>query len=202
MQQLPHLLLCSTTFKRDWQLKQSLPLNLPQTVTVWQKRVTWCIFDANISEDLWNWARQEFAPLIQGGHLIWLRCAQKSGWETFHCSIAKNAAHHSGFEASLADRMRAIDEAGLTAMEEDLTAKTFVVNWDNDGVLCLKWLHDALRTSADICEKQDSSKPIAGVQWQNKHMGTFGRIGLPWKMFKKVGGYDESMLAISCQDVC
>ena len=112
-------------------MKASLTLNLPQTM-VWPERVTWCVFDANISEDLWDWARHEFAPLIQSGHLIWLRCADKKGWETYHCSIAKNTAHCSGFEASLADRMLAIKEAGLTATKEQLTAKTFVVNWDND----------------------------------------------------------------------
>ena len=43
-------------------------------------------------------------------------------------------AHCSGFEASFADRMQAIDEAGLTAEKAQLAARTFMVNWDNDIV--------------------------------------------------------------------
>ena len=90
----------------------------------------------------------------------------------------------------------------MVATEEDLAAKTFVMNWDNDNVLCLKWLHEALRFSEKAIEKVKTVNPIVGIQWKNKHMGTCGRIGMPWNMFKKVGGYDESMLAIGCQDVC
>jgi len=44
-------------------------------------------------------------------------------------------------------------------------------------------------------------KPLVGVQWQNVHIGTCGRIGTTFEIFKKMGGYDESMLAMGCQDV-
>ena len=44
--------------------------------------------------------------------------------------------------------------------------------------------------------------PVVGIQWHNKHQGTCGRIGALWKMWHKLGGYDESMLAMGRQDVC
>ena len=46
--------------------------------------------------------------------------------------------------------MQRREEAGLTADKAGLTAKTFVVNWDNDGVMCLRWLHEVLRSSSEI----------------------------------------------------
>ena len=116
-------------------------------------------------------------------------------------SIAKNTAHFSGMDASLEDRMQKCNEAGLTATKEQLANNTFLVNWDNDGVLCIKWLHDVLRSSGEIIRGQDSVNPVVGVQWQNNHLGTCGKIGCPWSVFAKVGGYDESMLGMSCQDV-
>ena len=196
-----HVLLCTSTFKRDWQLKESLTLNLPQTMA-WHLRVTWCVFDANPTEELWDWARHEFAPLIQGGHLIWLRCAEVPGWETFHMSVAKTTAHCAGMDASLADRCQALVEAGLTADDpEKLADNTFLVNWDNDGIMCVKWLHEVMRKSSMIIKGIDKVHPLVGVQWLNSHLGTCGKIGVPWRIFEKVGGYDESMLAMSCQDV-
>ena len=53
----PHVLLCTSTFKRDWQCKESLSLNLPQTLP-WTRRVTWCVFDANPDEHFWLCASQ------------------------------------------------------------------------------------------------------------------------------------------------
>ena len=116
-----HVLLCSSTFKRDFQIKETLTLNLPQTMP-WGRRVTWCVFDANVSEDLWDWARSNFSFPLQCGHLIWLRCAGP-GWESFHMSKAKNTAHYSGMDASLEDRMQRCSEAGLTANKDELAKR-------------------------------------------------------------------------------
>ena len=117
----PHVLLCCSTFKRDFQIKETLTLNLPQTMP-WGRRVTWCVFDANVSEDLWDWARSNFSFPLQCGHLIWLRCAGP-GWESFHMSKAKNTAHYSGMDASLEDRMQRCSEAGLTANKDELAKR-------------------------------------------------------------------------------
>ena len=119
-------------------------------------------------------------------------------------SVAKNTAHGSGFASTLLDRLARCEVAGLAADEAGLTAKTFVMNWDNDNILCLKWLHDCLRQASMMASEasQKSVNPVVGMQWHNKHMGTCGRIGCLWSTFTKMGGYDESMLAMGCQDVC
>ena len=64
-----HVLLCVSTFKRSFQLKESLPMNVAQTWP-WRNRVTWCIFDANPDEDLLNWAFSIFAFAMQVGHVV------------------------------------------------------------------------------------------------------------------------------------
>ena len=196
-----HILLCCSTFKRNFQLQEALAMNVSQTWP-WRRRVTWCIFDANPDTELWEWAKTCFSFAMQCGHIIWLRAV--SPWSTFHMSVAKNAAHVSGFQASLSDRLITCSEAGLTATEAGLTAKTFVMNWDNDNILCLRWLHDCFRASAMMTSDANlkSVNPVVGIQWQNSHLGTCGRIGTTWNIFLKMGGYDESMLAMGCQDVC
>ena len=81
-----HVLLSTSTFKRDFQLKEVMAINLAQT-WAWRRRVTWCIFDANREQDLWEWVRDTFSFALQTGHLVWVR-AQKP-WDTFHMSVAK-----------------------------------------------------------------------------------------------------------------
>ena len=141
-----HVPLCTSTFKRDFQLKEVMAINLAQT-WAWRRRVTWCIFDANREQDLWEWVRDTFSFALQTGHLVWVR-AQKP-WDTFHMSVATNTACQAAFEATIKDRVRTIEEAGLTADVAALTKRTFVVKWDNDNILTWMWLHDALR-SADL----------------------------------------------------
>jgi len=143
-----------------------------------------------------EWVRTHFSAPLQTGHIIWLRAT--TPWETFHMSVAKNTAHMSGFKSNLTDRLMTIAEAGLTANEADLTARTFLMNWDNDNVLSLRWLYDCLRASNHLVSTTNLN---VGYQWQNAHLGTCGRIGTSYEIFKKMGGYDESMLAMGCQDV-
>ena len=79
----------------------------------WRRRVTWCIFDANPEEDLLEWVRENFSFALQTGHLVWVRA--ETPWKTFHMSVAKNTACQAAFEATIKDRVRTIEEAGLTA---------------------------------------------------------------------------------------
>ena len=102
----------------------------------------------------------------------------------FPYECCKNIAHGCGVEASIGDRLQSIKEAGLTADEALLSQKTFVVNWDNDAVVCVRWLHEVLRQSAEIINKLEGVNPVVGVQWQNSHLGTCGKIGLPWSIFQ------------------
>ena len=189
-----HVCLCVTTFKRDFQLREVLALNVAQTWP-WRRRVTWCIFDPNSETGLLEWVGEHFRVALQTGHIIWLRA--ETPWETFHCSVAKNTAHMQGVLTNVTDRLMTITEAGLTATVADLDAKTFVMNWDNDNVLSLRWLYECLRAANHII----STTNLIGYQWQNTNIGTCGRIGTSYEIFKKMGGYDESMLAMGVQDV-
>ena len=65
------------------------------------------------------------------------------------------------------------------------------------------WLHDALRSADRITGATNlvSPSPVVGVQWQNAHLGTCGKIGISWENWVRLGGYDETMLAMGCQDV-
>ena len=74
-----HVLLYTSTFKRSFQLKEAMALNLAQT-WAWRRRVTWCIFDANPEEDLLEWVRENFSFALQTGHLVWLRA--ETPWKT------------------------------------------------------------------------------------------------------------------------
>ena len=170
-----HIVLCVSTFKRNFQLQEALGLNVSQTWP-WRLRVTWCIFDANPDEDLLQWALETFELPMKVGHIVWVRA--QVPWSTFHMSVAKNTAHVAGWQTTLQDRLARCSKAGLTADEADLTAKTFVMNWDNDNILCLKWLHDCLRQAARMTSEanQQSVHPLIACQWHNRHMGTCGRI--------------------------
>ena len=196
-----HIVLCVSTFKRSFQLQEALALNVSQTWP-WRLRVTWAIFDCNPDQELMHWAFETFSFPMQCGHIVWLRAV--SPWSTFHMSVAKNTAHVAGFQTTLQDRLARCELAGLTATEAGLTAKTFVMNWDNDNILCLRWLHDCFRQSTMMASDANiqSVHPVVGMQWHNSHLGTCGRIGSIWNTFSKMGGYDESMLAMGCQDVC
>ena len=77
---------CHTSTKRSFQLKEAMALNLAQT-WAWQRRVTWCIFDANPEEDILEWVRENFSFALQTGHLVWVRA--ETPWKFFHMSVAK-----------------------------------------------------------------------------------------------------------------
>ena len=121
-----------------------MALSLAQTWP-WRRRLTWCVFDVSPELDLLEWVRENFASALQTGHLVWVRAE----WKTFHTSVAKNTACQAAFEATIKDRVRTIEEAGLTAEVAALTKQTLIAKWGNDNILTWKWLHDALR-SADF----------------------------------------------------
>ena len=144
-----HVCLCVQTFKRDFQLRRVLAINVAQT-WAWRHRVTWCIFDPNEETDFMRWALDVFAVAFKSGHIIWLRAVEP--WTEYHCCYAKNTAHMEGFQASLMDRVLRIKEAGLTANADDidineLTDRTLLMNWDNDNMVTIRWLHDCLRAA-------------------------------------------------------
>ena len=197
-----HVCLCVQTFKRDFQLRRVLAINVAQT-WAWRHRVTWCIFDPNEETDLMRWALDVFAVAFMSGHIIWLRAVKL--WTEYHCCYAKNTAHMEGFQASLMDRSLRVKEAGLTADADELADRTLLMNWDNDNMMTIRWLHDCLRAADSMCSAEnfalmESREALVGIQWQNANVGTTGRIAIPYRVFCRLGGYDESMLAIGVQD--
>ena len=122
-----------------------MALSLAQTWP-WRRRLTWCVFDVSPELDLLEWVRENFASALQTGHLVWVRA--ETPWKFFHMSVAKNTACQAAFEATIKDRVRTIEEAGLTADVAALTKQIFVVNWDN--ILTWMWLHDALRSAPTL----------------------------------------------------
>ena len=149
-----------------------------------------------------RWALDVFSVAIQTGHVIWLRAVKP--WQTYHCCYAKNTAHVQGFVASLSDRILRAEDAGLDTSKAGLTAKTFLIYWDNGNVLTLGWPYDCLRQATLLVGETNMAKmpgaQTMGIQWQNTNCGTFGRIGTTYETFKRMGGYDEEMLAMGAQD--
>ena len=78
-------------------------------------------------------------------------------------------AHCSGFEASLADRMQAIDKAGLTAEKTQLAARTFMVNWDNRQELVEEKVRDTTVRIAQAAGRVDEHQKPPEVNEATSH---------------------------------
>ena len=78
-------------------------------------------------------------------------------------------ALRSGFEASFADRMQAIDEAGLTAEKAQLAARTFMVNWDNHQELVEEKVRDTTVRIAQAAGRVDEHQKPPEVNEATSH---------------------------------
>jgi hypothetical protein len=89
----------------------------------------------------------------------------------------------------------------------------YVVNVDNDNLLTDKWLEDAHGAAQDQLahmriRRLASRDGLARMrklplfsQWSSKNCGVTGRMGLPFKLFEELGGYDLKFLAMGFQDI-
>ena len=172
---VPHVILCLTTFKRNWQIKLTLEINVQHTWH-WRSRVTWVIVDFNEDMEVSQWIVDKMGFALRVGHIILLRPVKP--WKVFHSPMAKNTAHMAGLGHFADDRIQAAQGAGLTAddMLSDVFARAFLVNIDNDNFITLRWLHSAMRVAETVCsdKNRQSVQPLIGAQLQNKEAGTCG----------------------------
>ena len=103
----------------------------------------------------------------------------------YDCSVAKNTAHMA---------------------TQALTGKfppecLYVVNVDNDNIITQQFCLDVLETAlAELGAGIQQPSQRVATQWNSKDLGTFGRIGMPWLTFLRVGGYDQGMKGMGAQD--
>ena len=190
------LVLCVTTFKRLFQLRRALPANLLNTL---QRRdqVAWAIADFNpkaAPECSYQWMLENLSDACRFGHVFWFHAEE--GWEHFDCPLAKNSAHVAG--GIVSERL---------GFPEN---RVYLCNVDGDNIVTLEWL-DHILAEARVCLDSLPSDPIdpaqparmthSGTHYVCEEMGTYGRIGLPLKTFRAIGGYDEDLHGMGVQDM-
>ncbi len=182
--------LCVTTFKRNHQIMQALPVNLCVTLPH-RDTFFWAVVDFNEDNALEEHIMQEYTEALRTQHLRYFRSVPR--WRTFHCPTAKNTAH-------VAAARVAPDDNWL-----------YCVNLDNDNIVTTQWLEDVRRAaSAQLPAARreelhqwplEQPAPTLFSHWHNNSPGTYGRMGLPYAVFSMLGGYDQTFKAMGYQDV-
>ena len=91
----PRIMLCIPTFKRTWQLLQTLPINL---TLAWELRnfVTFVVADLNheLEDDMQLLLEKvQAARQVQFLRYFRRRVPEEDGWTHWHASVGKNCAH-------------------------------------------------------------------------------------------------------------
>ncbi len=188
---------CVTSFKRGWQLKRALPLNI---LSLWRWRscakIALVVFDSHESAELVAWIRRTCAPALAEGLLV-LRTAALPG-NAWHASVAKNTAHRLAIEKSITAAEAKAAVAGGSAPQPPAIAaldKVFLLNLDGDNLMGASYV---LR----LCQLLPTVAVCDSVGARNGAQGVTGRIGLWATQFLRMGGYDEAYLPMGFQDVC
>ena len=177
-----HVCFCVQSFKRTFQLARSIGHNV---ATTWQFRahITWLIVDFNEDERILEGLASMVPFAVMEEHVRVFRPAEPMRY--YDCSLAKNTAHMA---------------------TQALTGKyppewLYVVNVDNDNMITQEFCLDALDVALQEL-RADVEQPGArvGTQWNSKDLGTYGRIGMPWLTFLRLGGYDQGMKGMGAQD--
>ena len=202
-----HITVCSTSFKRGWQLKRALPANL-LSLWPWRQSLRLClvVFDSDEAPELMGWIRQHCAAALEVDLLVVATSALPNGH--WHASIAKNVAHKVAMETYLAESKTTPDAdqaAGCSAPQRPAWANVvhaglaldalFMMNLDGDNLLGPHYVN-ALRSLLPFVNAIDSVGARRGA------VGTTGRVGMWATHFIRMGGYDESYLPSGYQDVC
>ncbi len=168
---------CTVCFRRGWQLRRTLPLNLLLT---WQHRtrVRFCIaffkkHEAECDADV-EWIRATFPGEMAAGRVVVGAC----DLETYHSSICKNAAH----------------KLAASTVHPDNIDKHCLVNLDADNVL-------APAATTAVALELRSLPPRFAFRCKGDDGGCTGRIGCWHKSWLEVGGYDETMYPSGYQDI-
>ncbi len=168
---------CTVCFRRGWQLRRTLPLNL---LVTWQHRtrVRFCIAFFNPDEeecqaDL-RWIHDTFPDELAAGRLVAGMC----NLAAYHSNICKNAAR----------------KLAAMTVHPDNIGKHCLVNLDADNVL-------APAATTALALELRSLGPRTAFRCKGDDGGCTGRIGCWHKSWLEVGGYDETMYPSGYQDI-
>ena len=151
----PRIVLCIPTFKRTWQLTQTLPINL---VLAWEMR-DHCIFVvADLNEELSEDMSRLFQTCGVATQQQMLRhyrrlVPEEDGFTHWHASIGKNTAHVCGCDAC--------------------PTNCLLVALDNDNFVSQTFFEDIYEKSGGLMDGN-----LAGIKWRHpKAPPCTGRIG-------------------------
>ena len=192
-----HIALCVTCYKRDWQAKVALPINLIVSWP-WRRFVTWYFVDFNEDTSLIEHIGKECAAAIEAG-LLKVAKAEDKKWRHWHSSVAKNTSHMAAM-----------------AMYSG-TLPMILVNVDCDNLITADWLADLAAKSSTMCPGPVLPNRDSGVALPGSGMtlprisavhyrriganGTTGRIAIPRSVFESVNGYDEDLCPAGYQHI-
>ena len=150
---------CIPTYKRTWQIVQTLPINL---VLAWPFRDTVWFVVADLNDDEEKPMRSLMhtcQAALRGGHLHYYRRqsprADVDGWRGWHASIGKNAA---------------------AACAQDLDAgpdrQKILVNLDNDNFVSAKFFENIFRKAPNLLAPPGrrigkGPAPLSVVRWRH-----------------------------------
>jgi len=185
VQELPHagdvnIYLCVTTFKRTYQLKECLPQNVLLTWP-YRSRVRWVVLDLNDGqeqEEVRTFIQDNFVVPIVAGHLVYFRAPQPY----WHASWAKNASH----------------SAAMTLMGDD---NAVLVNCDNDNLLTRQFIDMLVEHAPKLIVDPCSTGCLAMLRFSGADGGVTGRMALSARMFRMLGGYDQTFWPMGHQDI-
>ncbi len=172
------LSLAMTCFRRGWQLKWALPLNL-LTLLPYAAHACICVVvfgSHKVDFDTLSWIRSALnIPPLE----TCLRVAHASSMSSWHASVAKNTAHRLAIDSVVGSK------------DENL-----IVNLDADNIMTAEFLSSAFdRVMQSLFFQRDL------YRWHGDDAGCTGRIGLSAALFRQLNGFDEEFLPSGFQDI-
>ena len=169
----PRIFFCVPTFKRTWQIIQTLPINL---VLSWKYRTVATFVVADLNEEwdseLWEMFRKCEKAREYGMLRIFRRHVPGGdGWRHWHASIGKNCAHMAAIHC-------AKELGGQNAI---------LVGLDNDNFVSDQFFMDIFSDAAALTDK-DHPKPYSGIRWRHPNCPpctgrTLWSVACPRKIF-------------------
>jgi hypothetical protein len=171
---------CGTTFKRTYQLKECLPHNVLLTWP-YRSRVRWVVLDLNDGqeqEEVRTFIQDNFVVPIVAGHMVYFRAPQPY----WHASWAKNTSH----------------SAAMTLMGDD---NAVLVNCDNDNLLTRPVLDMLVEHAPHLIVDPHATGCLAMLRFSGADGGVTGRMALSARVFRMLGGYDQTLWPMGYQDI-
>ncbi|MCP4243295.1 MAG: hypothetical protein GY772_22285 [bacterium] len=180
-----HVVLCSSCFRRHWQLHMAMGPNLAQMMRWPMGVVTWLVVLPEDGEHVESeaWIKATYPAFIACELLVLARATPQEGF--YHASTSKNTSHLIGMD--LVTRHSADEPA---AVGGSAPRKTHVlVNLDCDNIVGENFIGVVLQT---FKLTRPSERPAADfAAWRGHESATTGRIALTTTAFAFLRGYDE-----------